>query len=64
MTITTDKTCFRCLDCKKYFYWLGGSCFGSIWSFNLKWFIELSTPCGGSINYSGCIHVNCVDINK
>ena len=21
-------------------------------------------PCGGSPNYSGCSHVNCVDVNK
>ena len=29
-----------------------------------KRFIDLSAPCGGPINYSGCIHVNCVDCNK
>ena len=31
---------------------------------NLMRFIDLSAPCGGSINYSRCIHVNFVDINK
>ena len=31
---------------------------------NLIRFIDLVTPCGGSINYSGCIHVNFVDVNK
>ena len=27
-------------------------------------FIDLSAPCGGSFNYSGCINVNFVNINK
>ena len=31
---------------------------------NVKLKYNLSAPCGGSINYSGCIHVNFVDINK
>ncbi len=31
---------------------------------NLKRFIDLIAPCGGSINYSGCFHVNFVDFNK
>ena len=27
-------------------------------------FIDLIAPCGGCINYSGCIHVNFVDVDK